>query len=159
MRRSHFWALEVIDGRVHGGEHYVLEAGNGYLEIITPTRSSRRSVGLAVAVLTSLLAGILISIISQLGPPSTLVSLAAYLIFFVGGSVIALELDRWSLRYLARHPEDSLRISVRKVQLGRYFHRLMTRFNSENLHLRIQGLRNRARTALGQAGFQLSEAN
>ncbi len=154
MRGSRFWALEVIDGRVRGGAHYILEASRGHLEIIRPTRSSRRLVGITFAVLTSLLAGVLLSIITQFGFPSTLVSVVGYLIFFVGASVMALEVDRWAVGYLARHAEHSFRISVQSAQLGTYFHRLLTRFETEDLQLRVQGLPSRLRTALRRGGFQ-----
>ncbi len=155
MRRSYFWAFEVIGGRVYGGAHYVLEAGQGYLELILPTRSSRRRVWIVITVVPSVLMLLLTSLILQLGIPSNLTTVAAFLMILVLASVLFLWLDAWSLRYLARHPEESFRIFIQDARLGTYFHRLKTKFEGGDLLLRVQGLRGRISAALNAVGLSV----
>ncbi len=140
---------------MYGGAHYVLEAGQGYLELILPTRTSRRLFGVVLFVATSVFSSILVAVFLQFGIPSNLTTVAAYLMILVLASVLFLGLDAWSLRYLARHPEESFRIVVQDAQLGAYFHRLRTKSDAGDLLLRVQGLRGRMREALEGAGVQI----
>ena len=80
---------------------------------------------------------------------------AAYLMILVILSLIALGVERWSLRYLSRHPEESWRILVQAAQLGTLFHRLKTKLEGGDLLLRVQGLRGRISAALTGIGFSV----
>jgi len=155
MRKSHFWAMEVTDGRVYRSEHYVLEAGDRYLELILPTRTSRRRVLIVLTLVSSVLTLPIVPLILQLGIPSNLTTVAAYLVILVVLSLIALGVERWSLRYLSRHPEESWRILVQAAQLGTLFHRVKTKLEGGDLLLRVQGLRGRISAALNAVGFSV----
>ncbi len=140
---------------MYGGGPYVLEAGQGYLELIRPTRTSRRLFGVVIFVASSVFSSILFAAFLQFGIPSNLTTVAAYLMILVLASVLFLRLDAWSLRYLARHPEESWRILVQEARLGTYFHRLRMKPFGDALWLRVQGLRGRMREALEGAGVQI----
>ncbi len=155
MRKSYFWGLEAMKGRGVGGTHYVLEASEGILELILPNRNSRRLYGVVLFVETSVFSTVFLAAYLQLGIPSNLTTVAAYLTILVLISIVALRVDGWSLRYLARHPEESWRILVQEAQLGTYFHRLRMKPFGDALWLRVQGLRGRISAALTGAGFSI----
>ena len=129
----------------------------GTLRLITPTkqaRQTRKMVSVAAGIgLSAVFA--FIPIVFRFTFRSGYVVILYSLIVAVIGIVAIIIVERWAARFLARHLEGQLDLTVREVHLRRFMHDLQVVAGGKGFLLKVQGFRRNVMDALSLAGFPL----
>ncbi|MFQ5908448.1 MAG: hypothetical protein ACE5JE_06435 [Thermoplasmata archaeon] len=133
----------------------LLAVSMGTLRLITPTKQARQRytvVSVATGVgLSALFALIFLLFRDAFG--SVYVVILYFLVVAVVGIVVGVIGERWVLRFLGRHPQGQVDLTVRDVRLRRLFHDLRAAADGEEFLLKVQGLRRNVTDGLALAGF------
>ncbi len=133
----------------------ILAVSMGTLRLITPSRQAlrRRTVVSVTTGVGPSVAFALIFLLFRDAFGSVYLVILYFLVVAVVGIVVGVIAERWVLRFLGRHPQGQVDLTVRDVRLRRFFHDLQVGADGEEFLLKVQGLRRSVLDALSLAGF------